>query len=114
MQQRYIGFIAVLLSAVMWALEPLFAKLSYLETSFLQTSVIRAYVVTIIAGGYILFHKKSTFKLKKSQLSVLIYIAIMGTIIADLLYFYALIRIPVLNAVLIGHLQPMFIIRRRA
>ena len=33
-----------------------------------------------------------------------------GTLVADLIYFYVLVNTPVLNAVLIGHLQPMFII----
>ncbi|MFE3845447.1 DMT family transporter, partial [Thermoplasmatota archaeon] len=44
------------------------------------------------------------------DISRLFYIAIIGTLIADLLYFYALIKIPVINAVLIGHMQPIFII----
>jgi drug/metabolite transporter (DMT)-like permease len=33
-----------------------------------------------------------------------------GTILADLLYFFSLTKIPVLNAVLIGHMQPISII----
>ena len=48
--------------------------------------------------------------MKKKKLSSLFYIAIIGTILADLLYFYALSNIPVVNAVLIGHMQPIFII----
>ena len=34
----------------------------------------------------------------------------MGTLVADLLFYFALTKISVLNAVLIGHLQPIFII----
>lgn len=40
----------------------------------------------------------------------LVYIGIAGTVFADLLYFFALTKIPVINAVLIGHVQPIFII----
>ena len=39
MRQKHIGIIAVFLSAVMWALEPLAAKLSYEQSTFLETSI---------------------------------------------------------------------------
>jgi len=112
MNQKRLAIIAVLLSALMWALEPIYAKLSYTaDATFLQTSIVRAYIVTIIAGLYILVSKKTaTIHVTKHQLSFLSYIAIAGTIGADLIYFYALQTTPVLNAVLLGHLQPLFII----
>jgi drug/metabolite transporter (DMT)-like permease len=111
MNQRHIGSIAVFLSAFMWALEPLAAKLSYLQSTFLETSIVRAYVIVIIAGMYILLkNRKTHFTINKTQVSALVYIALIGTLGADLIYFYALVTTPVLNAVLIGHLQPMFII----
>jgi drug/metabolite transporter (DMT)-like permease len=95
----------------MWAIEPIFAKLSYqLNPDFLQTSAIRAITVTLFALVFILISKNSELKLKKKDIPKIIYIAIIGTIIADLLYFYALSKIPVINAVLIGHMQPIFII----
>jgi probable blue pigment (indigoidine) exporter len=49
-------------------------------------------------------------KISKKEFSVIFYIAVFGTLVADLLFYIALTRIPVLNAVLIGHLQPIFII----
>jgi drug/metabolite transporter (DMT)-like permease len=111
MRQKHIGIIAVFLSAVMWALEPLAAKLSYEQSTFLETSIIRAYVIILIAGIYIIIRKKKQLnKIRKQQLTALIYIAVIGTLIADLIYFYALVTTPILNAVLLGHLQPMFII----
>jgi drug/metabolite transporter (DMT)-like permease len=95
----------------MCALEPLAEKLSYLESNFLETSIIRAYVIAFIAGFYILIRKRKTyFSINKPQFSALVYIAVIGTIGADLIYFYALVSTPIVNAVLIGHLQPMFII----
>jgi drug/metabolite transporter (DMT)-like permease len=33
-----------------------------------------------------------------------------ATLFADLIYIYALTRVPVLNAVLIGHMQPVFVV----
>ncbi len=111
MENKRIGVIAILFASLMWAIEPIFAKLSYqLNPDFLQTSAIRAITVTLFALVSILISKNSELKLKKKDISKIIYIAIIGTIIADLLYFYALSKIPVINAVLIGHMQPIFII----
>jgi drug/metabolite transporter (DMT)-like permease len=49
-------------------------------------------------------------KVTKQQLSPLIYIAIVGTLVADFMYFFALSQVPVINAVILGHMQPIFII----
>jgi drug/metabolite transporter (DMT)-like permease len=40
----------------------------------------------------------------------LVYVALAGTIFGDLIYFYALTKVPVLNAVLLAHMQPIFIV----
>jgi len=94
----------------MWAIEPVFAKLSYQTADFLQTSAIRAIFAALTAFVYIAVTNKKNFRIKKSQLSSLVYIAIVGTLFADLMYFFALTKVPVINAVIIGHMQPIFII----
>jgi len=94
----------------MWALEPVCAKLAYESSDYLQTSAIRAIVVALTALLYVFFTGTRNLKVTSKQLSKLFYIAIAGTIFADLLYFFALTKISVLNAVLIGHMQPIFII----
>jgi len=94
----------------MWAVEPIFAKLAYANSDYLQTSAIRAIVVALTALLYVLFTGTRNLKVTSKQLSKLFYIAIAGTIFADLLYFFALTKISVLNAVLLGHMQPIFII----
>ena len=110
MQQKTIGILAILGASVMWALEPIFAKLAYGNSDFLQTSAIRAIVVALTAAIYVIFTNKSQFKVTKKQIPKLIYLGIVGTVIADLLYFFSLTKISVVNAVLIGHMQPIFII----
>ena len=110
MSPKKIGVIAVLIASLMWAIEPVLAKLSYQQTNFIHTSAIRAIVVTSIALLYVILSKKTSLRVTKKEASVLMYIAFVGTLFADLLYFYALTSIPVINAVLIGHLQPVFII----
>jgi drug/metabolite transporter (DMT)-like permease len=105
------GVISILLASLMWAIEPIFAKLAYqINDDFLQTSAVRAITITIVSILLILLLNKSEFIVRKKDISNLFYIAIVGTLLADLLYFYALVNIPVINAVLIGHMQPIFII----
>ena len=110
MKTKHIGVLAIILASIMWAIEPIFAKLSYENSNFIETSVIRAIFAALTALTYIIITNKSNIKINKKQLPVLIYIAIIGTLFADLIYFYALTQVPVINAVLIGHMQPIFII----
>lgn len=111
MNNKKIGIISILIASLMWALEPIFTKLAYqLNSDFIQTSAIRAIVITIFSLMYLIITNKSDIMIKKRDISTLFYVAIIGTLIADLFYFYALTKIPVINAVLIGHMQPIFII----
>lgn len=93
----------------MWAVEPIFAKLAYASSDYLQTSAVRAMFVALVAILYILLRGRRSLRVTGKQFSQLVYIALAGTMMGDLLYFYALTRTPVLNAVLIGHMQPIFI-----
>ncbi|RLF26036.1 MAG: hypothetical protein DRN01_05590 [Thermoplasmata archaeon] len=95
----------------MWAVEPVFAKLSYQNSDFLQTSGVRAVFVTLTALVYVVLSKRrEKLRVNKKVLPSLIYLAVVGTVFADLLYFFALTKVPVVNAVLIGHMQPVFVI----
>jgi len=94
----------------MWAVEPVFVKLSYQNSDFLHTSAIRAIFAVLTAVVYISIIRKSPFKVLPRQLPPLIYIAIVGTLVADFLYYIALSQVPVINAVILGHLQTIFII----
>ncbi|MCC7572254.1 MAG: DMT family transporter [Candidatus Methanofastidiosum sp.] len=110
MDKKQIGVLAIVGASVMWSIEPIFAKLAYANSSVVQTSGFRAIFVTIVALIYALTTNGRNIKISKKEFSVIFYIAVFGTLVADLLFYIALTRIPVLNAVLIGHLQPIFII----
>jgi len=110
MDMKKTGVLAILGASLMWAVEPIFAKLAYANSDFIQTSGIRAIVVAVTALLYVLLTNKGNLRITKKQLPKLVYIGIAGTVFADLLYFFALTKIPVINAVLIGHMQPIFII----
>ncbi|MBU0497057.1 MAG: DMT family transporter, partial [Candidatus Thermoplasmatota archaeon] len=110
MQIKHIGVAAILSASVIWAIEPIIAKLSFTSADFLQTSAIRAIFAALTAYLILLFRKKPSLKVRKTQIPPILYIAIVGTLVADLLYFLGLTLVPVINAVLIGHMQPIFIL----
>jgi len=110
MDQKKIGVIAIFIASFMWAIEPIFVKLSYQHAHVFEIAAIRASIILIIALIYLGFQKTNPLKIQRQQITALFYIAIAGTIIADFLYYYALMYASVLNAVLLGHLQPIFII----
>ena len=110
MNVKHIGVLAILSASVLWAVEPVFVKLSYQNSDFLHTSAIRAIIVTTVALLYVLLTNKANLRIKKKDFPTLAYVAVVGTLFADLIYYFALSRVPVINAVVIGHLQPIFII----
>jgi len=107
---KHFGVIVILLASIMWAIEPVLVKLSYQNSDFLHTSAIRAVFAVLTACVYLLLTRKSPLKVTSKQLPPLIYIAIIGTLVADFLYYIALTQVPVINAVILGHLQTIFII----
>lgn len=111
MNQKFVGVLIVLAAAVMWAVEPVIAKLAYQQQSgVLLTSMIRAIGVSIVALLYILLNRPKSMKVNRSDFTVLFYIGLVGTVFADGLYLYSLTMIPVVNAVLLGHMQPLFVL----
>lgn len=110
MNVKHVGVITILLASIIWAIEPILAKLSYENSDFLHTSAMRAIFAAFTAFIYIIIIRKSPLKVTKKEVSPLIYIALVGTLFADFMYFFALSKIPVVNAVVIGHMQPIFII----
>ena len=110
-KSKTIGIIAILIASIMWAIEPIFVKLSYETSDFIQTNTIRAIFALLVASIYILFKRKSKeMKLSKKDIAPMVYIALVATLFADFMYVFALSQVPVINAVIIGHLQPIFIV----
>ena len=111
MNKKTIGIIAILLASIMWAIEPIFVKLSYETSDFIQTNTIRAIFALLVALIYILIKRKpKELKLSKKDVAPMIYIALVATLFADFMYVFSLSQVPVINAVIIGHMQPIFIV----
>jgi len=110
MNVKSIGILSVLLASFLWALEPVLAKLSYQNSDFLHTLAVRAILVTLTALVYGGITNKANFKIDRRQLSALVYVAVVANILGDIAYFFALTQVPVTNAVVIGYMQPIFIV----
>ena len=111
MKNKTVGLIAILLASIMWAIEPIFVKLSYETSDFIQTNAIRAIFALLIAFIYILIKRKpKEMKISKKEVAPMIYIALVATLFADFMYVFSLSHISVINAVIIGHMQPVFIV----
>jgi drug/metabolite transporter (DMT)-like permease len=110
MNVKSIGILSVLLASFLWALEPVLAKLSYQNSDFQHTLAVRAILVTLTAFVYGGITNKANFKIDRRQLSALAYVAVVANILGDIAYFFALTQVPVTNAVVIGYMQPIFIV----
>lgn len=110
MSNKAVGVLTILGASVMWAIEPILAKLSYQTTDFLNTFATRVLFCLLIITIYILVGNKGNFSIRKKHLPGLICLSMVATLFADLIYIYALTKVKVVNAVLIGHMQPIFII----
>jgi len=110
MNSKSIGILSVLGASFLWAFEPAFAKLSYQSSDVLHTLLVRAILVAVTALTYGGITNRSGFRIKRVHFSALVYIAIVANVFGDIAYFYALTRVAVVNAVLIGNLQPVFIV----
>ena len=111
MKVKTAGIAAILLASIMWAIEPILVKLSYETSDFIQTNTIRAIFALLVAFVYIIIKQKpKELKISKKDVAPMIYIALVATLFADFMYVYSLSQVPVVNAVIIGHLQPVFIV----
>jgi len=105
------GVIAILGASLMWAIEAHLLKLAHnAGAHYLQTFTFRAIGVAVTALVYVLVTRPANLRITRRQFSLIFYIALAGTMFADLLYVYALAEIPVINAVLIGHMQPISVV----
>jgi len=112
LDRKAMGVLAILGSAFIWAVEPVLTKLAYADGDFVQTVAIRTVFVALTAAVYVGVSRREHLDISsitRSQRRALLAIAV-GAIIADMLFYYALTHISVVNSVIIAHLQPIFIV----
>lgn len=112
MNKKFFGIIMVLGASIMWALEPVFVKLAYGTNDFSQVLISRSIFAGCLAFVYCIIKNRNFnfFQINKQQFAVIFTVSVINTLIADVLYYIAIATIPVVNAVLIGHLQPILVI----
>ena len=112
------GVLTIIAASLMWAIEPVVARMVGRHAAdsgdfelTLNTALIRAAGIMLVALAYVVITNKGRLKVKRGHLPALVYLSLAATLIADTLSLYALIgKLPVINAVLIGHMQPIFIV----
>ena len=109
MNPKTSGIVAVLTAACLWAVEPILVKFAYRSSDFVATSAVRA-VTALTLTGLCLLRTGGSIRLSRRQVPAVLYLAVVSTIVADLLYYVALMKVPVVNAVLLGHLQPVLVV----
>jgi drug/metabolite transporter (DMT)-like permease len=109
MNQKLVGVSAMMAAAFLWAVETILARYSYSNSDFLHTAAIRCIIITLIAAVYVFATNKGNFKVDKQQFSVLVVIALVAMVFAELVYLYALSKLPIVNVTVLGHIQPIFI-----
>ena len=109
MTSKQKGVLVVLLASIMWAIEPIMVKLSYQSTDVLNTYGTRAIFCLMTIAGYLLL-TRTRIAVRARYLPKLIYVSLAASLFADLMYIYALSKVQIINAVLIGHMQPVFVV----
>ncbi|MCD6101107.1 MAG: DMT family transporter [Candidatus Marinimicrobia bacterium] len=111
MSQRTVGIICVVTAAMLWAIEPVVARYAYRTSNYFETITVRSIVSTFLAFTYLIMTRNlKNLRVEKVHIPKLAFIGLAGTAIADLLYYYSFTKIPILNSVLIAHMQPIFIV----
>ncbi len=110
MNPKTLGVLLVLCASFFWAVQTIVVKFAFRETAgVLQTAFFQVFFVSLLALLYAVFSKAS-FKIERNQWPAIVYIALAGSLVADFLFLYALTDTTAVNANLIAHLQPVFII----
>jgi drug/metabolite transporter (DMT)-like permease len=108
-ERKFKGMIAILGASVMWAIEPILAKLSYQSTDFWNTFATRTFFSLLVIALYV-FVTRQRIKIETRLIPPMIYLSVVSTLVGDLMYIFALTRVPVVNAVILGHMQPIFVV----
>jgi drug/metabolite transporter (DMT)-like permease len=84
--------------------------LSFRHTDFLSAFAARTIFAFVVIMLYVLLYQRKHLIVQVKFIPKLVYVSLAATLFADLLYIYGLTRVPVVNAVLIGHMQPVFVV----
>lgn len=107
--QKKRGVAAILGASVMWAIEPILAKLSYQTADFWSTFMTRVLFSLLVIIMYLIVSRQR-IRIRPQLYAPMLYVSIASTLVGDLMYIFALTQVPVVNAVILGHMQPIFVV----
>ncbi|MFH1591254.1 MAG: DMT family transporter [archaeon] len=110
MRTKTKGVLAIIVSACIWSIQAVFAKHALETRSVIHLLAVLTLMVTLATGISIVASKKQSFRISKKHLIVTVLTGLIAGVFSDVLYFHALKTVPVLNAMLIAHLQVVVIL----
>lgn len=104
------GILFVLAASLIWAIESILVKYLYKHGStVLETATVRAIIASFVAFAYLVFKRARVIPTKSEFISVS-YIALAASLLADTLFLFGVTKTNIVNALLIAHTQPIFIV----
>lgn len=108
LNQRLVGVLFGISAGAVWAIEAILGKFLFQSFSFLQVAASEAFFATLVCFLYLAGHRQRP-KLVRSNLTRILMIGFVGTVLAPIFYFSGLSQTLAINATLIAHLQPLFV-----
>ena len=106
--QKALGVLFGVAAGSMWAVETILGKIMLSSLSFIQVTASEVFFATITAFVFILLRGEPV-RITDTSLWDVLFVGLMGTVLAPLVYFFGLTQTLAVNAALIAHLQPLFI-----
>ena len=106
--QKILGILFGILAGAMWSIEAILGKTLLSSLSFIQVAASESFFATITSFTYILLSKKP-MKLKTSRKIDILFVGLIGSVLAPMAYFFGLKLTFAINATLLAHIQPLFV-----
>ena len=106
--QKILGILFGILAGAMWSIEAILGKTLLSSLSFIQVAASESFFAAITSFTYILLSKKP-IKLKTSRKIDVLFVGLIGSVLAPMAYFFGLKLTFAINATLLAHIQPLFV-----
>lgn len=106
--QSILGILFGVGAGCIWAVEAILGKLLLGSSSFVQVTAIEAFFAALTALTYSIV-RGECLRLDRKNVWNLLFVGLVGSVFAPLMYFFALTKTFAVNVTLIAHLQPLFV-----
>jgi drug/metabolite transporter (DMT)-like permease len=106
--QQHLGLVFGVGAGAIWAVEAVLGKMLFHSATFLQVAATEAFFAAVTAFAYALA-RRTPLTFPRRNVSRLVLVGLVGTVLAPVLYFFGLSQTFAINATLIAHLQPLLV-----